>query len=240
MKPLIFIHGFLGSRKDLDVTFNGFEMHFFELPGHGNNQKKLARYDLASLAYELETYLKGFQQPYVWGYSLGGRVLQKVIERDLIPLSGAILESTAGFQQEPFDRLEKDKIWAQKLSSVPIDRFLDEWYSQELFKSLRSHPKYLETLGLRKSIDPQIAAQILVEASPAQNPLPTPDRIPIPTLAMTGENDAKYSKIWASWIDKNPNLDIRILEKCGHTPHIENLELTVRTVQEWLAQQEKM
>jgi 2-succinyl-6-hydroxy-2,4-cyclohexadiene-1-carboxylate synthase len=240
MKPLIFIHGFLGSRKDLNVTINGFKIHFFELPGHGENQKQLARYDLTSLAHELEAYLEGFQKPYVWGYSLGGRVLQKVIERGKSHISGAILESTAGFQREPLDRFERDKIWAHKLSSVPIEEFLNEWYSQELFKSLRSHPKYLEILELRKGINPQIAAKILVEASPVQNPLLTPDKIPIPTLVITGENDAKYSKIWASWIDKNPNLDIRNLEKCGHTPHIENLELTVRTVQEWLAQQEKM
>ncbi len=241
MKPLVCVHGFLGSRIDFESfhhnhstpNFDGYVTHTYELPGHGNNKSTLKTYDLDSLAEDFEIYLASHQNPVVWGYSLGGRILQKVIERKKVRLSGVILEST-GFVQDPAERIHQDRHWAQKIVSLEVKVFLEEWYSQDLFKSLRSHPNYLKILELRGSYQSQTLAQILLEASPALNSLQPPLEIPLPSLILVGQLDLKYSKMWAPLIDKSPNLDIRILENVGHALHIESPAETHRQIQAWL------
>lgn len=234
MKPLVCIHGFLGNQTDFSAfTFEGYKTHTYEIPGHGQNQRALAQYNLEALALDFENYLRELPNPLVWGYSLGGRILQKVLERSQVNLSGAILEST-GFVQDPVERVQNDRLWAHKITSLEVKAFLEEWYSQDLFKSLRNSPNYLKTLELRTQYQSDIAAQILLDASPALNPLPNPLKITVPCLVLVGKLDLKYSKMWAPLIDKNPNLDIRTLENVGHALHLESPDEVFKIVQTWL------
>jgi 2-succinyl-6-hydroxy-2,4-cyclohexadiene-1-carboxylate synthase len=80
------------------------------------------------------------------GYSMGGRIARQypgpVLSLTLISTHPGLKS-----EQECADRLKKDESLAQEILSTPIDEFLQRWYDQPLFKTLRSK---LDICRLRK------------------------------------------------------------------------------------------
>lgn len=78
MKPIILLHGALGSAAqfgDLGKLLEGhFEVHLLNLPGHGGGDT--AHFSIPSFARFVEDYIleKGLERPAIFGYSMGGYV----------------------------------------------------------------------------------------------------------------------------------------------------------------------
>lgn len=241
MKKLVLIHGFLGSKKDWDFLsqskdFQGWELYPFEIKRTGN-------LDLVCLDLLDFFEKKGLDKATLWGYSLGGRVALKFYELFPHYVNELVLESCAhsALQSSPEKWQEQNRVWADKIRSLEPQAFLEEWYSQDLFKSLKNSPNYQETLKIRTA---QIGdgarlwsehwAQILIDASQATNPLLKPTEIHIPTLVLLGEKDTKYVSLWSPFVDKNENLDIRIVPQAGHVIHMENKNALLKVTSQWL------
>lgn len=79
-KPLILLHGALGSAEQLSPLSSRLgeyvEAHPLDLPGHGDQPLDDRPFTLASFAAHVEQYVQkqGLQQPLVFGHSMGGAV----------------------------------------------------------------------------------------------------------------------------------------------------------------------
>ncbi len=218
---LIFLHGFLGSKEDWDPIIEQLKDRFFcvalELSGHPH------------LINAVETTLQGMtlNSPTLIGYSMGGRIAMQLP----LDLPKVILSSHLGLETltEREARWEKDLQWIGMLENGPIDLFLDKWYAQPLFASLRNHhPLFEQVLMRRRQQDPLKLASLLKEMSLAkQQPI---SQFPSNMLFLFGENDLQYEKLYC----KLPNqVRRKKIPQAGHAAHLENPDACAETIEQW-------
>lgn len=197
---LTFLHGFLGSPQDWDEVI-----------------RHLSDYDCQALAYPFQIPKSGV----LIGYSMGGRIALRS------SLPKIVISAHPGLQssQEKMQRQEQDEGWIQKLLKEPLDKFLEEWYAQPLFDSLRSHPAFPLILQRRQKQNPQELARMLAEESLAGQQF----NVPSNAIFMHGELDAKYARLYES-------LKIQAVQvpNAGHAAHLENSEGCAKAIREAL------
>lgn len=242
MKNLILLHGFLGSPKDFldwSQSFSGFRV----LPLH--HSLKLQNFSLKNLAKNILEQIEhtGIQKAHFVGYSMGGRILLELYRlRPKIFETLCLLSTNLGLDNESLkkERVQKDQAWAKLLKENP-DLFLEKWYSQELFKSLKKMPQFSKTLEERKKNLTPTHAQVLLEASQAVNPnhFDLVGHISVPLLAMVGEFDLKYRNLWDNLIAKWPNLELKVIPNSSHAVHVENPSETIKGIFEFVQKNSK-
>jgi 2-succinyl-6-hydroxy-2,4-cyclohexadiene-1-carboxylate synthase len=121
-------------------------------------------------------------------------------------------------------RLQHDQAMADILEKSNIGKFLEDWYRQPLFFTLREHHSFNSLLSRRKKEDPvQLAAALRVMSSGIQPSLwPGLKNIKVPLLLLAGEADIKYTKLLTSMQKRCSGALLKIIEKAGHNTHLEN------------------
>jgi len=206
--PVVFLHGFLGHPSDWDSTLAYLPpclSHCIELPGHG-----------------VSPFVKNFQikVPYkkfhLIGYSMGGRLAMQYAMR--FPekiLSLTILSAHPGLKttKEKQERLQLDKKWAQKLSTLSIDEFLSQWYDQPLFQSFK--PDFL----MRRNHQIKELTSALLHYSLAHQVFHKPKQ----ALYVVGEKDEKYRCIYP---------EAHIIPEAGHMIHLQNPKAVAKVIEQ--------
>lgn len=151
------------------------------------------------------------------GYSLGGRLALQLKERYPDQFSETILLSAHPGLAESARaaRLLQDEIWTCRLETLPFVKFLELWYAEPLFDSLRAKQETFQAmLARRKQQDPKRWAHILKNFSPAKMPL-TPHAT-ASALFLYGEQDTKYKSLYS-------DLQLRReqVAHCGHALPLE-------------------
>ncbi len=230
--PLLLIHGFLGEPADWDavvadlgVPRRTVRANLLQFEG--------ARADLASLADAVADAIRasGLAPISAVGYSLGGRVLLTLATRHPRLLRrGIAVSATPGLRddEERAARAAADAALAEALVREGIAPFLDRWYAQPLFASLRSHPDFALVARRRSALasearDAAAWARILRDASPGANPHLW-DALADCSAGIgfaVGRLDAKYLAI-AHEIERiAPSAHIEFVEGAGHAVHLE-------------------
>jgi 2-succinyl-6-hydroxy-2,4-cyclohexadiene-1-carboxylate synthase len=126
-----------------------------------------------------------------------------------------LLSTHPGLQtsQEKAQRLQQDQHWIQKLEQEPLDQFLQSWYAQPLFDSLRNHPHFPKILSRRGQQDPQMLIQMLKKESLSNQAFSMPSQ----THFLHGQFDEKYKRLYQE--QNIPSLEI---SQAGHAAHLEN------------------
>jgi 2-succinyl-6-hydroxy-2,4-cyclohexadiene-1-carboxylate synthase len=172
--PLLLVHGFLGEPADWDAVVAALRVPRrivrANLLQHG-----AASGDLASLAAALAFAIgrSGLPPVSLVGYSLGGRVTMTLASAYPRLVRRAIaVSATPGIRDrdERTSRAVADDTLASALARDGISSFLDRWYAQPLFDSLRSHPDFALIARRRGDGDARAWATILRDASPGANP----------------------------------------------------------------------
>ncbi len=142
LSPLIFLHGFLGSKEDWIAMFPFFDRQFH------------------CIAVDLPTDNLFPKNAIAVGYSMGGRIALQAQEkfRAVVAISAHPGLKT---QEERDLRAKIDAAWCEKLRTLPFSQFLSEWYAQPIFK--QAFP--------RKEQDPDKLARMLEQMSLAKQPL---------------------------------------------------------------------
>ncbi|MBS0605603.1 MAG: alpha/beta fold hydrolase [Parachlamydiales bacterium] len=214
---LIFLHGFLGSREDWAPMIEKLKRNFFCVA------LELAAVDaIAQTLSQLHLH-----NPTYVGYSMGGRTaLQLPLSCPSIILSAHIGLDT---EQEKTLRWEEDLRWIQMLETQPIRSFLEKWYAQPLFQSLRKQQALFEQVLQRRSQqDPVKLALILRQMSLGKQPKIT--AFHPQSLFLFGEEDLKYEQLYA----KLPQTILRKkIPNAGHAVHLENPDACVGAIEEW-------
>lgn len=227
LPPLIFFHGFLGSKEDWMEMFPFFEEQFYciayDLPGHGSTPYS------ETILLDLKEELESFSKPILIGYSLGGRIalqLQKYAE------SVIVLSSNLGLatQAEREERLKVDEKWSDKLLHLPFERFLNEWYAQSVFHDLRNKPVFLKSITERRMHQDLLAlSQVMLQMSLAK--MPVIEKFSCPALFLYGEEDLKYRDLYA----KLPKtVAVSGIPNSGHMLHLESPQECAAIILKWL------
>lgn len=166
LPPLIFLHGFLGSKEDWIDMFPFFNRRFHCIATD-------LLYDPIPIP----------ENAIVIGYSMGGRIALQLQEkfRAVVAISAHPGLKT---QEERDFRAKTDAAWCEKLRTLPFSQFLSEWYAQPIFK--KAFP--------RKEQDPHLLARMLEQMSLAKQP--HIEQFPRPTLFIYGEEDLKYRELY--------------------------------------------
>lgn len=150
---LVCLHGFLGSSKDFSfIKDKKFAPDFFV------KGTKFPPSDLESWAKNIASEIG--EPSVLLGYSLGARIGLYLL--DLFPklFTDAILIAPyLGGLENPKERLESDRKWAERFLKEPFDKVTADWDNQPIFKnSIKPH---------REDLDVKLLSDALTLASPA-------------------------------------------------------------------------
>ena len=246
-KPaVVFLHGFLGSHTDWRGVIAPLESSYylvcFDLPGHGKSSavdQSIFHFDncCAAIADTLAD-LKITNCSLV-GYSMGGRIaLQCVVNIPQLFRAVVLVGARPGIESESarLSRLAQDEQLAERMISMPLSQFVDEWYQQPLFDSLRDSQEYRDLSARRASGDRELLALALARFSVGrQRPLwGELSKLTIPLGYVAGEHDTKYTAVGRRVVDLCPRAKLHIIPRAGHAVHIEQPEELSRVIASFL------
>ena len=161
----------------------------------------------------------GASSCHLLGYSLGGRLALHVADARPDLIRSLILESchpglTSG--KERSDRKDTDALWAARFERE-WPAVLNDWYAQEVFKSLSDRKD--ELVGLRSAHDGSTMAKMLIGCSLGRQ-VSLWD-LPLSGLFIAGQKDPKYVAIGQELVAKNPGIHLQIVPESGHNVHLE-------------------
>ncbi len=206
---LLFLHGFLGQKEDWNPLLTHLpdvESTCIDLP-YGADDIALAIKEMVPKA------------KFVIGYSAGGRIALELKTRFPEDYGRIIaLSAHPGLKTEEEKKARSliDQKWVHLLKTAPFEDFLEQWYSQELFTSLKNHPQFQTILARRKTQNPLHLAQFLEHYSLAKK---SNSEIFPSTIFAHGKEDLKYAMLYRKLVTTTRIFPI---ENAGHAVHLEN------------------
>ncbi|MBI2743154.1 MAG: alpha/beta fold hydrolase [Chlamydiales bacterium] len=216
--PLVFLHGFLGSAQDWDPVIEQLESDFFclaiHLPGHGSSFSS----DFSS-ALEKRVLLHGIKSCTLIGYSMGGRLALSAMRQLPLTFPKVIaISADPGIAGCNTAKAAEELKWERLLKTAPFEKFLELWYEQPLFSSLKKKKElFTEMLERRKKQDPRTLAAALRLFS--QSRLKPASTIPREAFFICGEEDLKYRELYTILLAADRFVTI---PNCGHALHLED------------------
>ena len=230
---VVLLHGFLGDKEDwldfLQGPGDSLDTIAIDFPGHGSSTEAPESYfsfDGCSEAIAGLLASIGVTRYCLIGYSLGGRIAlyhatrheDKI--RSLVTISanpGIVSES------ERRERYEADLRLASDLETRGLSPFIDRWYAQPMFASLRTHSGFAKIMGRRSHGSAEALARALGAFSVGAQP-PLWDQLAdltIPVLCVAGERDKRYVQVASRTADLCRRGKLCIISDAGHAVHLE-------------------
>jgi 2-succinyl-6-hydroxy-2,4-cyclohexadiene-1-carboxylate synthase len=246
MTPLVLLHGFLGSSADFHPLMDGLLPEHpsvaVDLPGHGPEPEMLP--DDATFEEVVEglgEFIAQIETPQIdlLGYSMGGRLAMGLMLAEPERIRRVVLiGASAGIDDAKARaaRAALDEERAHSLAHAALPAWLDAWYAQPLFASLRHAPGYEAMLARRCEGHPEALAQALRLLSSGRQP-PLRQRLatcPVRALLMAGSLDERYAASNRALADANPLFESVTVPEAGHAPHLEQPDDVLFAVRSFL------
>ena len=243
---LLFLHGFMGSGRDWLETVEAFPDHrciLMDLPGHGlSSECPAGLYPMPQAAIALLAVLDelGVGKCVPVGYSMGGRLALYLALTHPDRCRALVVESGSpglASELEREARREWDESKACELEGQGLDAFLEDWYRQPLFHSIRrNEARFAALMERRRHNDPAgLARSLRLMGTGSQGSLwPRLPGIRFPWLAVAGELDSRYRKTMQDMVSVSEKGRLTIIPDAGHSTHFENPEAFSRTLREFL------
>lgn len=229
----VFLHGFTRSSVSWEPVIrrlSGVRAIGVDLMGHGN--APVPEYDAHPDAYgldhasdELRAIIErlGLGKVHLVGYSLGGRTALHFASRNAGLLrSLALISTNPGIEEasERAQRREADRILADRIDHIGLERFVTEWGHGPLFTARQGAGTARTSDVLRDRMRRQcrgLKGSLLGSGQGAQLPLwDVLSRLDIPVLVAAGANDRRYAGIAAQMQSAMPRATLRLFEDAGH------------------------
>lgn len=211
---LVFLHGFLGDPADWDEVL-------FYLP---KIDVQAIRLPYLADDIPLSVHQQVKEAKMLIGYSAGGRIAIEMKSRFPSCYEKLmIISSHFGLDVEREKRISQDQEWIEMLREHPLDLFLENWYAQPLFQSLKEHPSFPKVLKRRKEQNPKELIAFLEKYS-----LGKTKKFPLPddAICVYGKEDLKYAQLYRT-IDA-----VYAIENAGHAVHIEQPQKLAKIIYE--------
>ncbi|HEV7477955.1 MAG TPA: alpha/beta fold hydrolase [Burkholderiales bacterium] len=236
--PLVlFLHGIGGNRhhwrEQLPIFATRYKAAAWDARGYGESDDYAGPLDFGSFTQDLLRVLDFFkaQKAHLVGLSLGGRIARNFALRHPQRVARLVLANTTpGFSA--FTPQELKKFVEERRNRTPesiralISRHARPGAYEELlasFKALRQ-PSYLKTL----------------EASVAQDRAAPIEKIRVPTLVITSDEDKVYPPSIARAMAKRiPGAQLAVISGAGHLSNLEQPGQFNQVVLRFLSAQEK-
>lgn len=235
--PLLLLHGFTGSGGlwEPQATMLSARFHVIapDLLGHGDSDAPAdpARYAVPRAIAELAALLDalGVERTALLGYSLGGRLALAFACEQPHRVASLILEGASPGLADAGERAARraaDEQLAQRLERDGLAAFIDAWMAQPLFATQAALPAAVRAAarGARRRNDPVGLAACLRGLGTGGQPSywDRLEALPMPTLLLAGEHDAKFRAIATAMAERIPDASLRVVADAGHTTHLEN------------------
>ncbi len=243
-KPLIlFLHGFMGDSHEfkevISLLSDQFSYLTVDLPGHGKTRILGGEeyYTMSNTAKDLINLLDqlNVKQCFLVGYSMGGRLALYLTLNFPERFAKVVLESASPGLKSQRDRLERiqgDFELASKLEKSDFPKFLESWYEQALFTSLRKHPNFETLRETRLQHNPfELAKSLRTLGTGCQPSLwKNLKQNKNPLLLLVGEYDTKFIAINSEMARLCKSAKLEIVSSCGHNIHFEDPKTFVENV----------
>jgi 2-succinyl-6-hydroxy-2,4-cyclohexadiene-1-carboxylate synthase len=232
---LLFLHGFLGDCHDFAESISFLSQQFYciaiDLPGHGKTQV-LGDDDFYAMPKTaqglIQVLQKLMQDPCgLIGYSMGGRLGLYLTLHYPQYFNKVVLESASPGLKTESEREVRRQYESRLIQDLTVEsfaQFLENWYQQSLFSTLKNHLQFPDILLQRRNNQPLALAKSLQFLGTGHQPLLweklATNRLPL--LLMVGELDAKFVSLNQEMTEHCAIAELAIVEGCGHTIHLED------------------
>lgn len=214
----------MGTHADAKPLLNSdfLSWHLLDLPSCGKSVN-------ASIQ-DLKEYLDTLNTPFhLVGYSLGGRVAQKMASHQQC-LSLTLLSSHTVFDDDELqERIEFEEKLRKNLSELSLEEFFLQFYSSPLFSSLKRKKRVFENYMLKKKeLSKQQIEKMLeiLNINSLHSFLP-----PCPVLGLYGAFDLKYMKLYSKL---PPHVQVVSVPNSGHVVHFENASFCINILEKFI------
>ncbi|MDE0837505.1 MAG: 2-succinyl-6-hydroxy-2,4-cyclohexadiene-1-carboxylate synthase [Kiritimatiellae bacterium] len=229
LPALALLHGFLGSAQDWDALIAQVSpqarCRAIDLPGHGAALACLGPdYTMPGAAERVARQCQALERPFLYGYSMGGRLALHMTCQGLLPVRALILEScNAGLVDDAAERAARDDAWADRFDAEPLADVLQDWYRQPVFATLGQGTAFSERVtsrlgGSGAELARSLRGMSVGRQTPLWSALPT---LKLPVLLIAGERDTAYVDCMQRMADLCPRAEMRIVLGAGHNVHAE-------------------
>ena len=220
---LVLLHGFTQNGdcwgRFADELARRHRLTIIDAPGHGRSG-----HDQADLSAAADLAVEAGGPGIYLGYSMGGRVaLHAALSHPTVVEGLVLIGATPGLrtEDERAARRRADHDLADRLLAIGLPAFLDQWLALPLFAGLDDEASAREARATNRPEG--LAASLRHCGTGTQEPLW--DRlasISVPTLAVVGDQDEKFSAIAAEMVDAIGADRAEVLELPGtHAVHLE-------------------
>jgi len=233
---LVLVHGFTQTRRSWDPLLPALSEHevvTIDAPGHGD------AHDVELGLVDGGAWLAANAGPGTYvGYSMGGRLCLHAALGAPDVVRGLVLISATGGIDDADERAARrsaDEELADRIESIGVAAFVDEWLAQPLFAGLDA-----ERAGRAdrlRNTAPGLASSLRLAGTGTQQPLW--DRLAslaIPVLVIAGADDAKFMALAERLASTIAGADLAIIPGAGHTVHLEQTASFLAVLQPWLRQ----
>lgn len=246
-QPLLMLHGFMGDSSDWDSLAHRLQEKYYcialDLPGHGGTQSdNESDYSIEKISESIVEFLKyqSIENPYLLGYSMGGRVVFYLLTHYPKTFRKAVIESSSPglkTEQEKKERVQKDLLLSKRMQMQPMEQFLQDWYNLDLFSSIDKKSDTFLKMIARKSKNNvnQLALSLKHSGTGVMLSLWNfLHAIKTDVLLITGSLDKKYSAIAEEICTEHTNFSHEIIDDVSHNVHFEKEDLFYNTVERYL------
>ncbi|MDH6064776.1 2-succinyl-6-hydroxy-2,4-cyclohexadiene-1-carboxylate synthase [Umezakia ovalisporum] len=251
-KPIIlFLHGFIGNINEFDEVIkllaNEFSFLTVDLPGHGKTQVFGGDeyYKMENVAHGVINLLQELKinQCFLVGYSMGGRLALYLTLYFPERFAQVVLESSSPGLATEIERLARVKLDAQiarklarSVGKLDFAAFLQNWYSQPIFGSIKNHPQFEIMLQSRLGNNPIELTKSLQFMGTGNQPSlwAKLKENTTPLLLLAGEYDEKFIAINTEIAQITKLAQLRVINHAGHNIHLEKTEQFVKSIKDFI------
>lgn len=244
--PVVLLHGFTGSSANwspvIDALSPDHTVLAVDLLGHGDTDSPAdpARYRIEQAAADLATLITRLVTPpaTLLGYSMGGRLALYTAIHYPHLVNRLILESASPGLEDAAERAarrQSDEALAARIEREGIEAFVHYWERIPLFDSQMPEQRERLRAGRLKNNPTGLANSLRGMGTGAQPPLwDRLGEVDAQTLLIAGELDGKFTAIGRRMAEQIPRADLAIIPNAGHTVHLEQPDIYIKTIADWI------
>lgn len=227
---LLMLHGFMGSSEVFSHLLDDLKQFCnpitIDLAGHGKTSSPAdpSFYTADRQAAQLCSVISRlkFDNLYLYGYSMGGRLAFQLVSNHTNLFSGAVIESAhCGIESdtERSSRFQLDEKRAEEIEK-DFDGFVRKWNQMPLFQHTPTELKSVyEDIMMHQTAETIAASLHGFGAGSMPNVCSKIKNMSIPLTLIAGEHDQKYMNLMNRMNDKFASSELHIIKNAGHRVH---------------------
>jgi len=224
---LVLLHGFTQTRQSWRLTAQALQGRYRalvpDLPGHGQALHRTASFDAVAAYVRALAPTPAFG---LAGYSMGGRIaLHAALTLGPGIVTGLVLVGASPGLADPQERARRraaDDALADRIETLDIETFAQEWGSQPLFAGQPARVAAATHADRLRNTPQGMAAALRGLGTGVMEPLwDRLGELAIPVTLVVGERDTKFRGIAEAMRERLPNAQLAVVEGAGHAVQLE-------------------